>query len=218
MRLAVIGQVATPPVVDLARVIAAGAWFAVGGAIVGVIVVVVMRWRGWSWTWGLPPLFVAPFAWLLGWHVGLGYDACALSVVSIGAYKHYADLRAGGDLAQRARSRRGVTTPVRVWHTQRKLRNGQWVTAAGVVIGTSREGHMIRVPICGRPVNALAVGATGTGKTVLLVLAALAAIARGLGLIFIDPKGDDFVLEQLREAALRAGRRLYVFAPEGGSV
>jgi excisionase family DNA binding protein len=48
----------------------------------------------------------------------------------------------------------------------------------------------------------------GSGKTILQVLLALAAIKRGFGVIYIDPKGDDFVREELLAAASRAGRQL----------
>jgi hypothetical protein len=49
------------------------------------------------------------------------------------------DLRAGGDLAQRARDRLGPMTPIRRWCGWRKLRTGQWVTSQGVVIGFSQR-------------------------------------------------------------------------------
>lgn len=207
------------PLVHVERVIATGAWFAVGGLAVGVVLMLLIRLRGWSWTCGLPMLIVAPFAWLLGWRAGVGYDTCALAVVGVGAGRHAVDLRAGGDLAQRARDRLGPLTPVRRWFGWRRLRAGEWITAAGMVIGFSRQGELVRVPIAGfRPVMTLGVGATGSGKTVMEVLAALAAIKRGLGVIFIDPKGDDFVLEELRAAAERAGRRFLQWDPQGDTV
>ena len=49
----------------------------------------------------------------------------------------------------------------------------------------------------------LLLGATGSGKTMLQVLFARAAIKRGMSVIYIDPKGDDFALEQLKDAAAR---------------
>jgi hypothetical protein len=99
------------------------------------------------------------------------------------------------------------------------LRAGEWVTDEGVAIGFSRRGDLVRVPIAGvRSVMALVVGATGSGKTILILLLALAAIKRGSGVIFIDPKGDDYLFEQLREAAARAGVRLLLWEPLGDVV
>jgi type IV secretory pathway TraG/TraD family ATPase VirD4 len=207
------------PVVHLAEVVASAAWFVVGGLIVGLAGLVLMRRRGWSWTCGLPLVVAAPFAWLLGWRAGLGYDACALAAVGGGGFRHLVDLRAGGDLAQRARDRIGPMAPIRRWYGWRKLRTGQWVTSQGVVIGFSRQGELVRVPIAGsRAVMSLLLGATGSGKTVVQVLLALAAIRRGLGVIYIDPKGDDFVHEELRAAAARAGRQFRPWDPQGQTI
>jgi type IV secretory pathway TraG/TraD family ATPase VirD4 len=110
-------------------------------------------------------------------------------------------------------------TPIRRWYGWRKLRTGQWVTSQGVVIGFSRRGELVRIPIAGyRAVMSLHLGATGSGKTILQVLLALAAIKRGFGVIYIDPKGDDFVREQLRAAASRAGRQCREFDPQGNTI
>lgn len=216
---AVSSRMLTLPVVNLARVVEMGAWFAVAGVVVGVILMLVVRGRGWSWTCGLPLAVAAPFSWLLGWRAGLGYDACVLTAVGGGACREIVDLRAGGDLAQRARDRIGPMTPIRRWYGWRKLRTGQWVTSQGVVIGFSRQGELVRVPIAGwRAVMSLLLGATGSGKTVVQVLLALAATRRNFGVIYIDPKGDDFVLEQLRAAASRAGRPFRVWDPQGETI
>jgi type IV secretory pathway TraG/TraD family ATPase VirD4 len=209
----------TLPVVHLARLVETGAWFAIGGAVAGALVMLMVRRRGWSWTCGLPLVVAAPFAWLLGWHAGLGYDTCALAAVGGGAARHHVDLRAGGDLAQRARDRIGPMTPIRRWYGWRKLRTGQWVTSQGVVIGFSRQGELVRLPIAGwRAVMSLLLGATGSGKTILQVLLALAAIKRGFGVIYIDPKGDDFVREELCAAASRAGRQFREWDPQGKTI
>jgi DNA helicase HerA-like ATPase len=64
----------------------------------------------------------------------------------------------------------------------------------------------------------LVAGATGSGKTVTMALMALAAIRRGFGVVVVDPKPDDSLLELLQGATNRAGQRLTVWAPNGGSV
>jgi hypothetical protein len=57
---------ATLPLVHAAHLVETGAWFAVGGVVVGVVLILAIRLRGWSWTCGLPLVVAAPFAWLLG--------------------------------------------------------------------------------------------------------------------------------------------------------
>jgi hypothetical protein len=216
---AVGSKMPTLPVEHLAHLVGTGACFAVGGVVAGAAVTLVMRRRGWSWIWGLALVVAAPFVWLFGWRLGVGYSAFALGAAGIGACWHLADLRAGGDLAQRARDRIGPITPIRRWYGWRKLGTGEWVTSEGVVIGFSRQGEMVRVPIAGwRAVMSLLLGATGSGKTVVEVLVALAAIKCGVGVVYIDPKGDDFVLEQLRAAAARAGRQFRVWDPQGDTI
>jgi type IV secretory pathway TraG/TraD family ATPase VirD4 len=216
---AVGSRMPTLPLVHAAHLVETGAWFAVGGVVVGVVLMLVIRLRRWSWTCGLPLVVAAPFAWLLGWRAGIGYDACALAVVGGGACRHLVDLRAGGDLAQRARDRLGPMTPIRRWYGWRKLRNGKWVTSQGVVIGFTRKGELVRVPVASwRAVMSLLLGATGSGKTILQVMLALAAIKRGFGVIYIDPKGDDFVLEELSAAAARAGRPFRPWDPQGKTI
>ena len=83
------------------------------------------------------------------------------------------------------------------------------MTSEGVAIGFTRKGELVRIPVASlRAVMSLLLGATGSGKTILQVLLALAATKRGMDVIYIDPKGEDFVLEQLSDAAAREGRRL----------
>jgi len=207
------------PVVHLAQLVETGAWFAIGGVVGGALLALLIRLRGWSWTCALPLLVGVPDATLLNWRAELCADAFAVAAVGIGAWRHLADLRAGGDLAQRARDRIGPMAPIRRWYGWRKLRTGQWVTSQGVVIGFSRQGELVRVPIAGyRPVMSLLLGATGSGKTVVQVLLALAAIRRNFGVIYIDPKGDDFVREELRAAASRAGRGFREWDPQGKTI
>lgn len=207
------------PVVHLAQVVGAAAMLVVVGMVTGAVVMLVIRWRGWAWTCGVPLLAAAPLAVVLGWRGAVCYDAAALSTVGGGLWRHLVDLRAGGDLADRARDRIGPLTPYRRWRGWRRLRAGEWLTDEGVVIGFSRKVELVRVPIaCGRAVMAIVVGATGSGKTILMLLLALAAIKSGSGVIFIDPKGDDYVLEQLRRAAVRHGRRFVPWEPLGDCV
>ena len=207
------------PIVHLARLVETGTWFVIGGVVGGVALAFLIRWRGWSWTSGLPLVVAVPGLTLLSWRAQLCSDACAAAAVGVGAWRHVVDLRAGGDLAQRARDCVSPMTPVRRWLGWRKLRNGGWVTSEGVAIGFTRMGQLVRIPVASlRAVMTLLLGATGSGKTILQVLLARAAIKRGMGVIYIDPKGDDVVLEQLSEAAAREGRRLRRWDPQGKTI
>jgi len=204
------------PIVHLARLVETGAWFVIGGAVGGAALAFLIRWRRWSWTSGLPLLAVVPGVWLLSWQAQLCYDAFAAAAVGVGAWRHVVDLHVGGDLAQRGRDRVGPTALIRRWYGWRKLCTGEWVTSEGVAIGFTRKGDLVRIPVAGwRAVMTLVLGATGAGKTIVQILLALAAIKRGHGVIYIDPKGDDFVLKQLRAAAARANRRFLLWDPRG---
>jgi hypothetical protein len=127
---------------------------------------------------------------LLSWRAQLCYDAWAAAAVGIGASRHVVDLRAGGDLAQREWDRIGPTASIRRWYGWRKLRTGDWVTSRGVVIGFTRKGELVRVPVAGwRVVMTLVLGATGSGKTIVQVSFALAAIKRGFASSTSIPRG-----------------------------
>ncbi len=207
------------PIVHLARLVEAGTWLAIGGAVLGGVVALIVRWLGGSWTFGLLALAAVPGATLLSWRAQVCSGAYAAAVVGVGAWRHMVDLRAGGDLGQRARDRVGPMTPIRRWFGWRKLRKGGWATDGGVAIGFTRKGELVRIPVAGsRAVMTLLLGATGSGKTILQVLLALAAIKRGMGVIYIDPKGDDFVREELRAAAAREGRPFRCWDPQGKTI
>jgi type IV secretory pathway TraG/TraD family ATPase VirD4 len=207
------------PVVHLAHLVETGTWFVIGGVVGGVALALLIRRRQWSWTWAVPLCVAAPFASLLSWGSEVCANAFALAAIGGGLSGHLLDLRAGGDLAQRARDRISPATPIRRWFDWHELRDGGWVTASGTAVGFARRGDLLRLPTAGsRPVMGTVVGATGSGKSVTMTLHALAAIRREMGIVYIDPKGDDFVQERLRAAAQREGRRCLVWSPGGGTV
>ncbi len=61
-------------------------------------------------------------------------------------------------------------------------------------------------------------GATGSGKTVTLTWIVTQAVARGMAVVVVDPKGDRWARERLRHAAAAAGRRFLAWTPEGPAV
>ena len=69
---------------------------------------VVLRWCGLAWSWALPTLLAVPAAVLIGLQVAIGSGAAAIAAVTTGVYLHGRELLAGGDLATRARQRRGI--------------------------------------------------------------------------------------------------------------
>ena len=62
--------------------------------------------------------------------------------------------------------------------------------------------------------HTLVVGATGSGKTVTQTWIAVRAIEHGMGAIVVDPKGDGGMREEVRRAALAAGRSFLEWTPE----
>jgi excisionase family DNA binding protein len=109
------------PVVHMAQVVGTAAMFVVIGVVAGAVVMLIIRWRRWTWTCGMPLLAAAPFAGMLGWRAAVCYDACTVATVGGGVWRHLVDLRAGGDLAELARDRVGPMTPIRRWRGWRRL-------------------------------------------------------------------------------------------------
>ena len=71
------------------------------------------------------------------------------------------------------------------------------MTSEGVAIGFTRKGELVRIPIASmRAVMSLLLGATGSGKTILQVLLALAAIKRGMGVGFAGIGNDLYYLDK----------------------
>jgi hypothetical protein len=207
------------PIVHVADVVRTAGLFAVAGVAVGAAVAVALRWRGLASSWALLSLLAVPAAVLIGWQAAIGYGSAVIAAVGMGVYLHGREVLAGGDLATRARQRRGIIDAARARAVRARIRERRWVTDDGVAVGQDRTGAAVRIPVCGsRAAMTLVAGATGSGKTVTMALMALAAIRRGFGVVVVDPNPDDSLLELLQGATNRAGQRLTVWAPNGGSV
>lgn len=92
------------------------------------------------------------------------------------------------------------------------------VSGGALAVGRDLRGALTRIPIgdAGGS-HRLLVGATGSGKTVTEAWILARAIEHGHGAVVIDPKGDVMLREQLRAAALRAGRPFIEWTPAGPS-
>ena len=82
----------------------------------------------------------------------------------------------------------------------------------GVDVKTSQP---VVIPEIERCSHFLGIGATGSGKTTLMILMILHAIRHGLPCVIIDPKGEDSTLEEIKRVArifgINLDRRLKVF-------
>jgi conjugal transfer pilus assembly protein TraD len=84
------------------------------------------------------------------------------------------------------------------------------------LLGRQENGRRVEVPLAGGGGgHTLVVGATGSGKTVTQTLIAVRAIQAGSAAIVVDPKGDPGMREQLRSAAIDAGREMIEWSPVG---
>ncbi len=100
----------------------------------------------------------------------------------------------------------------------------QWFRGGELTVGSDRRGRAVSIELGGASgggsggTHTLVAGATGSGKTVTQAWIATRAIAHGLAAVVVDPKGDRWLCEQVRCAALAAGRRFIVWAPGAPAV
>ena len=177
---------------------------ALGAAVVlGWLLARGLRRAGLSWTWALLGL---PVGYLAG---GLLVGRWPIWIVSViaavkGSRLHDADLAAGGESAQMARSRDGVGSLLGSLNIPVLGRREGWIRDGRLTVGrTSRVGRA-RIPVgdvSGK--HTLVVGATGSGKTVTQAWIAGRMIDCGHGAVVIDPKGDELLRTELRQAAAR---------------
>jgi type IV secretory pathway TraG/TraD family ATPase VirD4 len=99
----------------------------------------------------------------------------------------------------------------------------RWLCGDELAVGTDRGGRAVAIELGGGTrhgggTHTLVAGATGSGKTVTQTWIATRAIAHGMAGVIVDPKGDRWMCEQTRRAALAAGRRFIVWTPQGPAV
>jgi conjugal transfer pilus assembly protein TraD len=196
------------------------------GVVLGILIARAMRAHRlhWSWAAGSLALLVVCEPSLPGLT-----STCALACLLAGVRGrrwHCEDLEAGADLAELAVARRTPLELLRplVRASYERLRkttiSERWGQRSGMALGVDEHAHTVSIPFggSGGASHMLVVGATGSGKTVTQTSIAGHAIVDGAAVVVVDPKGDRDMREQLRGAAIDAGRSFIEWTPDGERV
>lgn len=200
---------------------------ALGGALVlglalGAALARLLRERHLHWSWGLLAAAAALAARPLLAGVCLPASIAALAATRSARRWHREDLESGADLRAAALAEVTPLDQARRGAARLASRLGDPALANGAAscsppLGRDARGRGVRVDLAGGR-HALVVGATGSGKTVTETAIASHEIAAGAAAVIVDPKGDASMLEAIRRAAGREGRRFVHWSPEGGAV
>jgi hypothetical protein len=196
------------------------------GLVLGVLAARLMRSRHLHWSWAAGALALVAVS-----RTALGSSTLTLAVAALtatvrGRRWHREDVEAGADLAEVAarRSRplgllRSGATAVAL-RIRERLGTQRWLHGQQLLLGVDESRRAVSIPFgtAGGGTHALVVGATGSGKTVTQTWIAVRAIEHGMGAVVVDPKGDGGMREQLRRAALAAGRLYLEWTPDGDRV
>jgi hypothetical protein len=208
---------AAGPAALLGSVAAVGLQCALG-ALAGLAIARLTRLANLHWSWAALALALL----VLASRTPLGFSpavlAAALAAAVSSSRSHRRDRRVGGDLAQAAALR--IRPHDVLWRISRLiLAPHEQGTGPRLAIGRDGRGRPVSIPFGpSSAVHTLVVGATGSGKTVTQTLLATGAVARGMGVIALDPKGDPALGGALRRAAALAGRSFLAWTPSGGCV
>ncbi len=193
--------------------------------LIGALAARVMRHRGLHWSWALAGAGAALLAGLLAPRARDVLLLAALWAAVGGRRRHHRDLEAGADLAQLAAAQlrpHDVLAPLlRALARRARPPGGPSSETGGAVLALGRDerGRTVSVPLGAREGrHLLVVGATGSGKTVTQSWIATHAIARGLGAIVMDPKGDFRLRGEIHRAARAAGRSFVAWSPRGEAI
>ncbi len=221
-----VGGDSLEPVKQVLHQLASVTWHVSLCALIGMIAARLMRSRHvhWSWAACVVALTVLIRPALTG--AAFLLAGAAASATAWSRRWHREDIEAGGDLAEIATRRRGpedvLLTCLRALAlrpAELRRRNG-WFRGQELIVGRDESGRLVSIPFAGSGggTHTLVVGATGSGKTVTQTWIAVRAIARGMGAIVVDPKGDLGMREAVRHAAETSGRPFIEWAPDGPSV
>jgi Type IV secretion-system coupling protein DNA-binding domain len=196
------------------------------GLALGMLAARLMRRRHLHWSWaacGLAPVVLArPY--LAGWALTL--MAATLLAAMRGRRWHREDVEAGADLADLATRRSRPLDLLRslagaaLLRIRGRLGAERWLRGRELLLGLDENRRAVSIPFGGGGggTHTLVVGATGSGKTVTQTWIATRAIEHGMGAVVVDPKGDRGIREQVRRAALAAGRSFLEWTPNGDNV
>jgi Bacterial protein of unknown function (DUF853) len=186
------------------------------GLMVGLLAARAMRQRHLHWAW--PAIVLGAIVLgrsILGASLVSILGTGALSAAVRGRRWHREDLDAGADLAALAAHRRTPPDALRAFArrvaalTRRATVERACARDGRLTVGYDRDGRAVAIPCGGASggTHTLVAGAAGSGKTVTMTWIALCAIARGMGVIAIDPKGDRDLRWALRDALCGPGDR-----------
>jgi hypothetical protein len=213
-----------PPVEHLLQWLAGTVEHLAIGLLAGLLVAHAMRRLHLHWSWAIAVLALVLLA-----HAVLAGGLFTLGIATLAAALrgrrwHGEDVRAGADLATTAAERAtpldGLRAAMRtarrlVVHTpERVCRDGR------LRVGTDRRHRPVSIELGGDGGGAhtLVAGATGAGKTYTQAWIATQAIAQGMSVIAVDPKGDAGLRERLHDAARARGVAFHLWTPAGPSV
>jgi hypothetical protein len=138
--------------------------------------------------------------------------------VALALYRHLEALDRGDEEARERREAIGPFGLARSTLARHRARANR-VTEKGLALGTARRGGVCRVPIGSEHgVHALVAGATGSGKTVTQAAVAGAHVEAGFAAMVVDPKGDRWLYQTMRDAAAGAGVPFHVWSPGGATI
>ncbi|HSZ04985.1 MAG TPA: TraM recognition domain-containing protein [Solirubrobacteraceae bacterium] len=196
------------------------------GLALGVLAARLMRGRHlhWSWAAGALGLIALVRPGLGDWAFTLALAAACAAIR--GRRWHREDIETGADLADIAARRSrpldllGALAHMAQRRVRERLGARRWLRGGELQVGVEESGRMVSIAFggCDGGTHTLVVGATGSGKTVTQTWIAVRAIEHGMGAVVIDPKGDGGMREQVRRAALAAGRPFIEWTPDGDSV
>jgi hypothetical protein len=196
------------------------------GVMLGILAARLLRSKHLHWSWGIGALALVLAARPL---YGGGAPVLAIAVLFATLRSrrwHREDIEAGADLAELAARRtrpswllRALALAVARWLHER-LGVRCRTRTRGLALGRDERGRTVSIPfgVEEGATHTLVVGATGSGKTVTQTSIAARAIEQGMGAIVLDPKGDAGLREQVRRAAMLAGRAFLEWTPDGDYV
>jgi hypothetical protein len=218
------------PILGLNEYLSAAILPLVFGGAVGFFALFYLRAARLRWTWGLFGAPLACLVWPIDWHIGLGFACATFAAAGGGAYWHFEDVGRGGDDAREARETVGVFHVLRSHRARRRASEGRVrpakartagrrVSEDRLAIGINRRGGVRQVPFGSeRGVHALVLGATGSGKTVTKSAITESYVLSGIPAIAIDPKGDRYLYETMRDAAEQAGMPFREWSPTARTI